>query len=598
MKEEIQKRIQMLREKMKEKGLQAYLVVSDDFHASEYVGDYFKCREFISGFDGSAGSVVVTADQAGLWTDGRYFLQAEEQLQGTGVDLYKMGEEGVPTIAEFLKSVLKDGDVLGFDGRTVSSSMFQTLRAKLGDGVRLSMKMDLVGDIWENRPAMSAEPVMELDVCYAGKSRSEKIADLRAGLAEKKADYTVIASLDDLAWLLNIRGNDVEYNPVVLSYALIGKDSFCYYVNESVLSAEVRASLEKDGITVCPYEDFYGDLEKIEKGNTVLVDSERVNACVMQSLPMGIYVLEEDNLTLVPKAKKNPVEVENERQAHIKDGVAVTRFIYWLKHHVGKEAMTELSVAEKLDSFRQMGEHYQGQSFAPIAGFREHGAIVHYEATEETALSIEPESFLLLDTGGQYLEGTTDITRTIALGEISQEAKTHYTAVLRGNLNLANAKFKYGCSGLNLDYLARSPLWEMGLDYNHGTGHGVGYFLNVHEGPQNIRYRMGKVKDNQIFEEGMITSDEPGLYLTNKYGIRLENLMVCKKAEKNEYGQFMNFETLTMVPFDLDAIDASQMTQGEKSLLNAYHKKVYETIAPYLPDEEKEWLKEQTKAVS
>lgn len=595
--ERIQGRLQALRSKMKEAGMDAYLVVSDDFHCSEYVGDFFKCREFISGFDGSAGSVLILQEEAGLWTDGRYFLQAEDQLRGTGITLFRMSDPGVPELEDYLAEKLSQGGTLGFDGRTLTSSSFQSLRKKLGDRVTLITDRDLVGEIWENRPAMSQEPVFELDVKYAGKSRLEKIEEVRTDLNKQKADVLILASLDDIAWLLNLRGGDVLYNPVFLSYFVIKQEEAFLYVGNSSVNNDVKDRLNKDGVSVRSYEAFYEELKQHTEGKRVLVDPHRINAAIMERIVEGAKILERPNPTLVPKARKNSVEIENVREAHRKDGVAVTRFIYWLKTHVGKERITEVTAAEKLEEFRCMGSHYHGQSFAPIAGYAEHGAIVHYEATEESAKELKPESFLLLDTGGQYLEGTTDITRTIALGPLTEEQKLHYTAVLKGNLKLGAAYFKHGCHGMNLDYLAREALWKLNLDYNHGTGHGVGYFLNVHEGPQRISNKEIGERENLTMEAGMITSNEPGLYLTGKYGIRIENLMVCVEAAKNEYGSFLCFDTLTLVPFEPEAICAELLTEEERKLLNQYHARVYETLAPSLSEEEKKWLAKVTAEV-
>ena len=593
----VRERLSALREKMRESGIDAYFIVTDDFHASEYVGDYFKCREYISGFDGSAGSVVVLKEEAGLWTDGRYFLQAEEQLKGTGIDLYRMAEEGVPELEDFLAAKLKNGGVLGFDGRTVSLSRFEKLKKKLPETVSVRMDVDLVGSIWKDRPAMSKEKVFLYEERYAGKSREEKLSDLRLAMEKKDVELTVITSLDDIAWLLNIRGGDVLYNPVVLSYLIVSREEAFLFVDYSVINDEIKNELNKSGVLIHPYERFYDEIPELTAGKKVLIDPERVNAALTERLSGAEKLVRNVNLTLLPKAIKNAAEIENERQAHVKDGVAVTRFIYWLKHHVGREEITELTASEKLEEFRRQGEHYLGQSFAPIAGYAEHGAIVHYEATEEIASSLRPESFLLLDTGGQYLEGTTDITRTIALGPLSEEQKKHYTAVLKGNLNLAAAYFKYGCHGINLDYLARAPLWELNLDYNHGTGHGVGCFLNVHEGPQRIAAKEIGDPSIQVMEPGMITSDEPGLYLTGQYGIRIENLMVCLEAVKNDYGRFLRFETLTLVPMEPEAIEVSMLTERERKLLNDYHAAVYEKIGPLLPEEERSWLSEVTKAI-
>lgn len=595
----IKNRLVCLREKMKAAGIDAYLVLSEDFHGSESVGDYFKCREYISGFNGSAGSVLVTATMAGLWTDGRYFLQANEQLKGSSIELFRMEEEGVPTINEFLKTELKRGQCLGFDARAVSAGFVEELRASLeGEEIRFCSEHDLIGEIWSQRPERSKEPVVELDVKYAGQSRQEKLEMIRTTLKNNNADYFILSTLDDIAWLFNLRGNDADDSPVFLAYAVVTANACILFGNGSSFSPELRSTLEEVNATVSEYEAIYSYIKTIPAGNKVLLDRSRINYAIVSGLSDKVTIQDEVNPTRLLKAIKNATEVQNVREAHIRDGVAVTKFLFWLKHQIGKETITERSGAEKLESFRKQQKHYQGPSFAPIFGYQEHGAIVHYSATKESDAVLKPEGFILMDTGGQYPEGTTDITRTVALGPLTKEQKIHYTAVLRGNLNLAGAKFLHGCVGANLDYLARQPLWEKGLDYKHGTGHGVGYFLNVHEGPNNIRWKIGpRPQDHAVLEEGMITSDEPGLYLEGAYGIRLENLILCKIAQQNAYGKFMQFETLTLVPFDRDSIDADEMSSQEKQLLNAYHKKVYETLAPFMNEEERSWLLEETKVL-
>ena len=593
----VRERIAALREKMQDRKIDAYLVPTDDFHASEYVGEYFKCRKYITGFTGSAGTAVILQDMAGLWTDGRYFIQAAAQLEGTGVELFKMGEPGVPTVHEFLEEKLGDGMCLGFDGRTVNAKEAVELEKILGKkGAFLSVDYDLIGEVWEDRPALSCEPVMELDVKWAGESRADKCARIRKAMEEKCADVFVLTSLDDIAWLLNIRGGDVHCCPVVLSYLVMTKTEIRLFANEKAFPAEVQTALLKDGVTLLPYDDIYAYVKTFTKEMTVLLCKKKVNSRLVSNIPEGVTVLDEENLTLLPKAVKNLVEVENERIAHIKDGVALTKFIYWLKRNVGKIPVTELSAEEKLYSFRMQQENFIDNSFDPIISYGVHAAINHYSATPDTDIAIEPGNFVLADTGGHYYEGTTDTTRTIVMGTVNDEQKKYFTAVLRGMLNLGNAKFRYGCTGVNLDYLARGPLWELGKDFNHGTGHGVGYLLNVHEGPNSFRWKVIP-GNNAVLEEGMITSDEPGYYVENEYGIRHENMIVCKKAEKTEFGQYMCFEFLTMVPFDLDAVVPEQMTARERELLNAYHAQVYEKISPYLNEEEKEWLKDATRAI-
>lgn len=593
----VNERITALRERMKEKKIDAYLVPTDDFHASEYVGEYFKCRKYITGFTGSAGTAVIMQDMAGLWTDGRYFIQAAAQLEGTGVDLFKMGEPGVPTIHQFLEEKLGEGMCLGFDGRTISAKEAAELSKALGKkGASLSVDYDLVGEVWEDRPALSCEPVMELDVKWAGESRADKCAKIRKAMEEKGADAFVLTSLDDIAWLLNIRGGDVHCCPVVLSYLVMTQKEIKLFANEKAFPAEVLDALAKDGVTLLSYDSIYEYVKTFAKDMKVLLCKQKANSRLVSNIPSEVEILDEENLTLLPKAIKNPVEVENERIAHIRDGVALTKFIYWLKKNVGKIPMTELSAEEKLYSFRAQQENFIDNSFDPIISYGVHAAINHYSATPETDIPIEPRSFLLADTGGNYYEGTTDTTRTIVMGSVTDEQKKFFTAVLRGMLNLGNAKFRYGCTGVNLDYLARGPLWELGQDFNHGTGHGVGYLLNVHEGPNSFRWKVVP-GNNAVLEEGMITSDEPGYYVEDGYGIRHENMIVCKKAEKTQFGQFMCFEFLTMVPFDLDAVVPEQMTAHERELLNNYHAQVYEKISPYLDEDEKAWLKEATRAI-
>lgn len=594
----IKQKLNALRILMKEKKIDAYLVATDDFHGSEYVGDYFKCRKYITGFTGSAGTAIITQDMAGLWTDGRYFIQAADQLRDTTIELFKSGEPGVPTVHQFLNDKLEEGMCLGFDGRTVSAREAEELQELLQEKhITFSVNDDLIGEIWEDRPALSCEPVMELDIRWTGKSRADKIAEIREQMKAKEADTFILTSLDDIAWLLNIRGNDIHCCPVVLSYLVMMENELRLYANEAAFSEEIRSNLEADGVKIYPYDDVYSYVQSISSDKKVLLSRANVNSRLVSNIPSEVTILDEPNLTLLPKAVKNETEMENERIAHIKDGVAVTKFIHWLKKNVTRTTITELSAAEKLYQFRSEQEHFLGDSFDPIIAYGTHAAIVHYSATEATDIPLEARGMVLADTGGHYLEGTTDITRTIVLGPVTAKEKKFFTVVLRGNLNLAAAKFKYGCTGLNLDYLARGPLWELGEDYNHGTGHGVGYLLNVHEGPNSFRWKNLPGNPAPVLEEGMITSDEPGYYLENEFGIRHENLVLCKKAEKTSFGQFMCFEPLTMVPFDLEGINPEEMTERERKLLNDYHQKVYTTISPYLDEEEKEWLKQATREI-
>ena len=595
----VKERIEKLRTLMKKEGIDVYIVPSNDFHGSEYVGDYFKCREYITGFTGSAGTAVITKTQALLWTDGRYFIQAAAELSGSGIRLMKSGQPQVPTIKRYLEKNMESGQVLGFDGRCLDYAYALELEHLLAaKGVSTVYEKDLIGEIWTDRPPLSCEAVKLLDVKYCGVSRADKLLMIRRAMKRKGADLFILASLDDIAWLFNIRGNDVKYVPVVLSYAAVTEEKAIIYAQENAFCPEVVDILSKDGITLKPYNAIYEELKTITKNTTIFIDESQVNYALVKNMPEDVSIVNGRNLTQLPKAIKNSIEVENERIAHIKDGVAVTRFIYWLKQKIGKEKITELSAAEYLEHLREQGEHYMGPSFEPIVAYGANAAMCHYSPTKESDTQLLPEGLVLFDTGGQYLEGTTDITRTIALGPCTAEQKKHYTAVLRGHLNLAAAKFLHGVRGINLDCLARGPLWEMGLDYNHGTGHGVGYYLNVHEGPNSFRWKVNPEQfDSAVLEEGMITSNEPGFYLEGKYGIRIENMIVCVKAEENEYGQFMRFENLTMVPIDLETIDFSMLQQADKDRLNAYHRQVFETISPYLEEEEVKWLREATREI-
>lgn len=595
----MRRELQMLQNRMREEQVDAYLIMTDDFHGSEYVGDYFKSRKYISGFTGSAGTLVVLKDRAGLWTDGRYFLQAKRQLEGSGITLYRSGQPGVPTVEEFLSGRMDAGQTLGFDGRCVMADYADGLRDILEEkGVTIRSDFDLVGDIWESRPILSREKVWILDERYTGASRKEKIARVREVLEQKSADWFLLASLEDICWLLNVRGNDVECTPVVLSYLLMSGSRVCWYVQPEAVSAVVRHILEKDGIEIRGYDQVYADVSALAPGNRILYDRYHVNDALVRCVPSSVTVIDAQNPTTLLKAVKNPVEVENERFAHICDGVAVTKFLFWLKTHVGKEEITEISAADYLEECRREQENYIGPSFAPILAYGEHGAIVHYSADEETDIPLRPEGFLLADTGGHYLTGTTDITRTIALGPLTRKEKELYTMVLKGHIQLADARFLKGCTGMTLDGLARTPLWERGYDYNHGTGHGVGYLLSVHEGPNSFRYRPVKKRGYDcIIEEGMITSDEPGVYLEGEFGIRLENMIVCVKDMENGYGSFLRFEPLTMVPFDLEAILPELMTEKELQWLNDYHQKVFRVLSPYMSLEERRWLEKCTRAI-
>lgn len=595
----IKQRIENIRDLMKEKNVYAYIVPSSDYHQSEYVGDYFKSREFMSGFTGSAGTLIIYMDEAGLWTDGRYFIQAENELKDSGIKLFKMGEEGVPTIEEYLLEKLPKNSTLGFDGRVMSVKEGQSLANKLAfKGINIEYKYDLVNDIWEDRCSLPTEKAFLLGVEYSGESFSDKLSRIRAVMKEKKATTHILASLDDIAWLFNIRGRDVKSNPVVLSYAVISIDSVYLFIDKNKIGEDIRAELSKENVQIKGYEEVYEFIKKIEENEVVLIDTSKVNYAIYNNIPSNVQKIEERNPSILFKSIKNEIELKNIRNSHIKDGVAFTKFMYWLKNNIGKIEITEISATQKLEEFRREQDKFIEPSFSTIAAYKDHAAMMHYSATEESNYKLEPRDLFLVDSGGQYFDGTTDITRTIALGPISENVRKDFTNVVRGMIRLSKAKFLYGCRGYNLDILARGPLWEEGIDYKCGTGHGIGFVLNVHEGPNGFRWKVREdIDDSCILEEGMVTTNEPGVYVENSHGIRIENEIVVRKAEKNEYGQFMDFEVITFAPIDLDAIDESLILKDEKIYLNNYHKQVYDKISPYLNEEEKQWLKTYTREI-
>lgn len=595
----IKQRIEKIRDLMKEKMIYAYIVPSSDYHQSEYVGDYFKSREFMSGFTGSAGTLIISMDEAGLWTDGRYFIQAENELKESGIKLFKMGEEGVPTIEEYLLEKLPKDSTLGFDGRVMSVKEGQSLASKLSfKGINIEYKYDLVNDIWKDRCSLPTEKAFLLDIEYSGESFSDKLSRIRSVMKEKKATTHILASLDDIAWLFNIRGRDVKSNPVVLSYAIIGIDSVYLFIDKNKIGEDIRAELSKENVQIKGYEEVYEFIKNIDENEVVLIDTSKVNYAIYNNIPSNVQKIEERNPSILFKSIKNEVELKNIRNSHIKDGVAFTKFMYWLKKNIGKIEITEISATQKLEDFRREQEKFIEPSFSTIAAYKDHAAMMHYSATEESNYKLEPRDLFLVDSGGQYFDGTTDITRTIALGPIPKNVRRDFTNVVRGMIRLSKAKFLYGCRGYNLDILARGPLWEEGIDYKCGTGHGIGFVLNVHEGPNGFRWKVREdIDDTCILEEGMVTTNEPGVYVENSHGIRIENEIVVRKSDKNEYGQFMDFEVITFAPIDLDAIDESLILEDERIYLNNYHKQVYDKISPYLNEDEKQWLKIYTREI-
>lgn len=592
-------RVSKLRKVMAERKIDAYMIPSADYHQSEYVGEYFKARRYISGFTGSAGTVIVTQEDAGLWTDGRYFIQAEAQLKGSGIRLFKMGEEGVPTTKEYLCETVKEGGIVGFDGRVVPAGEGKQMEKLFAEkNIQISYGEDLVDIIWEDRPPLSEEKAFSLDVKYAGESFESKLGRIRESMKEQGATVHVIATLDEVAWLFNIRGNDVVYTPVVLAYAAITAERVYLFINEQKLGHELKDTLEKAGVQILPYSDVYSFVTDLDGKETVMIDPERMNYTMYNSIPSDTKKVKIENPAVLMKAVKNDTEIKNMTNAYIKDGIACTKFMYWLKTNVGKMKITEISAAQKLERLRREQEGFIDLSFETIAGYKEHAAMMHYAATPETDYEVKQEGMLLVDSGGHYYEGTTDITRTYVLGELSDEWKTHYTAVVRAMIDLSMAKFLQGCCGYNLDILARQPIWDLGLDFKCGTGHGVGYLLSVHEGPTGFRWKIAPAKhETHPFEEGMVLTDEPGIYIEGSHGIRVENQLVVRKDEKNINGQFMVFENITMSPIDLDGINPELMTKKELEYLNTYHQNVYEVIGPHLTEEEREWLRTYTRAV-
>ena len=593
----ISERIAELRVLMKEKNIDAYVVPTADFHQSEYVGEHFKARKFITGFSGSAGTAVITADEARLWTDGRYFIQAAKQIEGTGVELMKMGEPGFPTLNEYLESTLPENGVLGFDGRVVATGEGEEyeaiVNAKNGSIV---YEYDLIDQVWTDRPALSEKPVFELGIEYTGETVASKLARIRTEMKKAGATVHILTTLDDICWTLNMRGDDIDFFPLVLSYAVIEMDKAVLYINEAKLSDEIKEHFAADGIEIRPYNDIYEDVKSICEKEVLLIDPAKLNYSLFNNLPEGCKKVSAPNPEIIFKAMKNEVEVENMKKANLKDSVAHVKFMKWVKENVNKEVITEMSASDKLDEFRKEMGNFIRPSFEPISSYGPHAAMCHYTSSPETDVQLKEGDIFLTDTGAGFWEGSTDITRTYALGEIPAKTKENFTLVAIANLQLGSARFLHGTTGLVLDILARKPFWDRDLNFNHGTGHGVGYLLNIHEGPAGFRWKY-RPNETHTLEKGMIITNEPGIYFEGEFGIRLENELLCCEGTNNEYGQFMNFESITFVPFDLDAIEPSIMTEQDKKLLNDYHKEVFEKISPFLNDEEKAWLEKYTRAI-
>jgi Xaa-Pro aminopeptidase len=582
----IKERIEKLRAVMRRKEISACIVPGTDPHASEYIAECWKERVWISGFTGSAGTAVIALEKAGVWTDSRYFLQGETQLAGTGIDLMKMGLPETPGMVGWIISTLKKGERVGVNPQMFSVDAYQSLQNELTEAGLELVSFDLISEIWTDRPAIPSNECFVFDVKYAGKSVIEKLTLLRAEMQKAGAQVVVLSALDDIAWLFNIRGNDVDYNPVVIAFAVVDSENATIFINPEKVNSETAKYFSANGVTTEAYHLVYKHLEKISPETRVWIDGGKLNRLLYESIPAGCKKINRMSPVFRLKSIKNETEVAGYRRAMVKDGVALIRFFMWLEANVSNGELTELNIDKKLLEFRAEQENFVGPSFGTIAGYREHGAIVHYSATEESASTLQPEGIFLLDSGGQYLDGTTDITRTVTLGKPTEEEKTDFTLVLKGHIALSSAVFPVGTRGSQLDILARKAMWDRGLNYGHGTGHGVGHFLNVHEGPQSIR-----MDENPVtLQEGMFMSNEPGLYRTGKHGIRTENLVLVVPAVETEFGKFLKFETLTLFPIDQDLIDVDLLTDNEIEWINNYHKMVYELLSPKLNEEERAWL--------
>lgn len=590
----INEKLSKIRALMEERKIDAYIEPTADPHQSEYVADYYKARTFISGFTGSAGTVVITMEKALLWTDGRYFIQAERELTGSQYELMKMNTPGYPTYMEWLADNLKDGSIIGYNGKTMDSKSIDDLKDKLGQvEIRFEERYDLVGQIWDDRPEMKKGQAFALREIYTGKSSAEKLQAVREGMKKKGADYFLLSSLDDIAWLYNIRGKDVANNPVIISYALISKDKAYLFVDEEKINEEVKSFLNTNGVEIRGYDDVVDHVGKIDKESTILLEKSKTNRWLSGSIPSGVKIIDEMNITTKLKGIKNDTEIQNQRLAYIKDGVALVKFFNWIDKNLGKIEISELSAEEKLLDFRKDQEDFLENSFNTISAYKDNAAMMHYSASPTSNRVFEEKGLYLVDSGGQYLQGTTDITRTVALGPISDEERRDFTLTLKGHINLISARFLEGTSGHVLDVLSRYPLWQEGIDYKCGTGHGVGYLLNVHEGP----HRFAVAPNTVALEKGMIITIEPGVYKAGKHGIRTENVVVVDKDIETDSGQFMKFEMLSFVPIDLDAIDVDMLSEKEKAWLNNYHKETYNKLSAYLNEEEKAWLKKETRSI-
>lgn len=595
----VNERISALQAKMKQKGIDIYYIPTSDDHNSEYTADKYMVRKFMSGFTGSAGTLIVTEDQAHLWTDGRYFVQAENQLKDSCITLEKMGQEGVPTVMEFIDRHVNDKSVIGFDGKVVMSDFANQLKEKFKDRhIKLVYDTDLCDDLFTTRPELPSDNYWLLAERYTGESAASKVNKIRLAMRDKKVDVALLTQLEDVAYTTNLRGNEVSDTPVFYAYMLVTLDKATLYCDINKVSVSVLPYLNENGISIASQDNLVKDLASFKK-LTIWADLSTTNVNLYESIRKDCSIVNESSALVMMRAIKNPIETKNLRKAHILDGVAVTKFMYWLKQNVGKMDLDEYSAQEKLLEFRKEGSGFIEPSFTTICAYGANAAMMHYSAPQVGSTPIEKKDFLLVDSGGQYVYGTTDVTRTFVMGKTDKEHKKWYTIALRSYLELMNVKFLYGCSGLSLDCVARNPMWQYDMDYQCGTGHGVGYCLGVHEGPQGFRWRISPLrKEDAILEEGMVLTDEPGVYLPGVMGIRHENQVIVAKGKKNEYGQFMHLENLTMVPIDLDGVDTKYLTEDDINILNNYHALVYRNLNRYFKGKELAWLKKATRKIS
>ncbi|TNF38784.1 MAG: aminopeptidase P family protein [Bacteroidetes bacterium] len=592
------KRLADMRSLMKQKKLDAIIIPPSDPHLGEYVPDHWRVIRWLTGFTGSAGNVVITRTFAGLWTDSRYFIQAEEQLEGSGFELVRLKIPHTPEHIDWLGGKARKGWKIGVDGRLISVGTMRYLESSLKPaGVKIDLRTDLVTPLWKDRPPLPSEEAFELDVKYSGQDRSEKLDRVRKVMAGMKADYQLLTASDDIMWLLNLRGNDVKFCPLVLSYAVVSREQVIFFADEDKIPGKLRASLDRDGVVLLPYDTVSSVLSHLEEGSVLLLSPSTTPASLYRAVSRKVKIIEDLSIPTRMKAVKNDTELDNLRKVMIQDGVVLTRFFHWLEKTLGQEEITELSAAAKIDGMRSELEGCTGPSFSTIAAFNAHAALPHYSPDPSTDARLEKKGIFLLDSGGQYFGGTTDTTRTVALGKADAGMRSDFTLALKGTIGLAMARFPRGTKGYQLDILARKPLWDNYMNYGHGTGHGVGSFLNVHEGPQTIGTgATGDMKTS--IEPGMVTSDEPAFYRPGLYGFRTENLLVCREEKETEYGSFLGFETVTLCHIDPELIDVSLLDESELEWLNGYHSRVYESLHEHLEPELRDWLRKKTRPLA